>query len=191
MLRLADFILLFACVDPDKGMNGTGVFLIPGDLPGMSRGRAMDKLGLRALNQAEIFFDDVRVPKEFLIFPPSPMYKQILEGIVTSGNISIGTIALGCARAAYEEALAYAKQRRQGGKTIFEHQTIQMKLFKAFRNIEAARALIWKAVFARNIKYSAAARTFAAFPAVDRSYRFTSLIIKLIPKKEVRHDPAT
>lgn len=164
---LSDFILLFACVDPTQGMNGTGVFLIPGDLAGITRGRPMDKLGLRALNQAEIFFDDVEIPGEFLALPPSPMYSMVLENIVTGGNASVATIALGVARAAYEEALEYAKNRVQGGKPIIEHQLIAMKLFKAFRSIEAARALIWKAAFAQNIVYSAAARTFASDMAVE------------------------
>lgn len=164
---LADFILLFASVDPEQAMNGTGVFLIPGDLAGMSRGKPMDKLGLRALNQAEIFFDDVDVPGEFLVMPPSPAYPIILEQIVTGGNASVGTIALGIARAAYEEALDYAQRRVQGGKAIIEHQIVGMKLFKAFRSIEAARALIWKAAFAGNIAYSAAARTFASDMAVE------------------------
>lgn len=164
---LSDFILLFACIDPAQGMDGTGVFLIPGDLGGITRGRPMDKLGLRALNQAEIFFDDVEIPAEFLALPPSPMYSMVLENIVTGGNASVGTIALGVARAAYEEALEYAKNRVQGGKPIIEHQLVAMKLFKAFRSIEAARALIWKAAFAQNIVFSAAARTFASDMAVE------------------------
>ncbi len=163
---LADFILLFACVDPETGMNGTGVFLLPGDTPGVSRGRPMDKLGLRALNQAEIFFDGAEVPEEFLVMPPNPAYPFVLEQIVTHGNAAVGTIALGVARAAYEEALAYAKQRVQGGRAIIEHQTVGLKLFRAFRDIEAARALLWKAAFAENIAHSAAARTFASDMAV-------------------------
>lgn len=164
---LSDFILLFACVEPSRGMYGTGIFLIPGDLEGISRGRPMDKLGLRALNQAEIFFDDVEIPKDFMAVPPGPMYPTILEMIVTGGNASVGAIALGIARAAYEEALEYAKTRIQGGKPIVEHQLVAEKLFKAFRSIEAARALIWKAAFAQNIVFSAAARTFASDMALE------------------------
>lgn len=163
---LADFVLLFACVDPSQGMAGTGVFLLPGDTPGVTRGRPLDKLGLRALNQAEIFFDGAAVPGDFLVMPPNPAYGMVLEQIVTHGNASVGTIALGVARAAYEDALAYAKQRVQGGKPIIEHQTVRLKLFNAFREIEAARALIWKAAFAVNILHSAAARTFASDMAV-------------------------
>jgi alkylation response protein AidB-like acyl-CoA dehydrogenase len=141
---LSDSLLLMVAMEPEKGMLGTGVFLMPGDLPGMSRGKPLDKLGLRALNQAEIFFDEVVVPREFLLLPPSPAYQPMLERIVTGGNTSVGLIALGVARSAYEHGLAYAKKRRQGGKPIFEHQLIADKLFKAFRCIEASRALLWK-----------------------------------------------
>jgi alkylation response protein AidB-like acyl-CoA dehydrogenase len=141
---LSDALLLMVSMEPDKGMHGTGVFVIPGDLPGMSRGRPLDKVGLRALNQAEIFFDDVFVPQDFLLMPPGGAYQHMLERIVTGGNTSVGLLALGVARAAYEHGLAYAKQRRQGGKTIFEHQLVADKLFKAFRTVEASRALLWK-----------------------------------------------
>lgn len=141
---LSDALLLMVSVEPEKGMEGTGVFVIPGDLPGMSRGRPLDKLGLRALNQAEIFFDDVFVAREFLMLPPGPAYRPMLERMVTGGNTSVGLIALGVAREAYEHGLAYAKKRRQGGRAIFEHQLVADKLFRAFRTIEASRALLWK-----------------------------------------------
>ncbi len=141
---LANAYLLMVNVDPSQGMEGTATFAIPGDLPGISRGKPLNKLGLRALNQAEVFFDNVRIAPEFMVLPPGPMYKVMLERIVTGGNTAVGTIAVGVARAAYEEALAYAKQRVQGGRTIFEHDTVKMTLFNAYRHIEAARALLWK-----------------------------------------------
>jgi alkylation response protein AidB-like acyl-CoA dehydrogenase len=169
---LSDALLLMVSMEPEKGMHGTGVFVIPGDLPGMSRGKPLDKLGLRALNQAEIFFDDVFVPREFLLLPPGPAYEPMLERIVTGGNTSVGLIALGVARAAYEQGLAYAKQRRQGGRPIFEHQLIADKLFKAFRTLEAARGLLWKSSWLLNqgkghLPTAMAARTFASDGCVD------------------------
>lgn len=143
----ADIILLMATAKPEMGMEGTAVFLLPGDLPGISRGKPLNKLGMRALNQAEIFFDDVEVPEEFLLFDAGPAYPMLLEMIVTGGNTAVATLAVGVARAAYETALAYSKERVQGGKPIFEHQLIAMKLFDAFRDIEASRALIWKSAW--------------------------------------------
>ncbi|MCC7078459.1 MAG: acyl-CoA dehydrogenase family protein [Acidimicrobiia bacterium] len=143
----ADFILLMAAADADSDMSGTGVFLIPGDLDGISRGRPLDKLGLRALNQAEIYFDDVWVPDEMCIVPAGPMYRTLLEFIVTTGNTSVGLLAVGVARAAFEEALTHAKARAQGGRAIFEHQLVQMKLFDASRRLEASRLMLWKSAW--------------------------------------------
>lgn len=164
---LADFILLMAAVDADSDMAGTGVFLIPADLEGVSRGRPLDKVGLRALNQSEIFFDSVWVPDEMLIVPAGPMYRTILEFIVTSGNTSVGLLAVGVARAAYEAALAHAKERQQAGSAIFDHQLVRMKLFDAFRSIEAARLLLWKSAWCvsenrPDVRLAMAARTVAS-----------------------------
>jgi alkylation response protein AidB-like acyl-CoA dehydrogenase len=127
---------------------------------------------MRALNQAEVFFDDVRIAPEFLVLPPGPAYKIMIERIVTGGNTAVGTIAVGVARAAYEEALAHAKQRVQGGKVIFEHQAIKLKLFNAYRQIEAARALLWKSSWLGSIGQphlptAMAARTMATDMAIQ------------------------
>ncbi len=169
---LADSILLMVNQDGDHGMEGTATFAIPGNLPGISRGKPLDKLGLRALNQAEVFLDDVRIAPEFLMLPPGPAYKTLVERIVTGGNTAVGTLAVGVARAAYEEALCYAKQRVQGGKLIFEHQNVKLKLFNAYRQIEAARALLWKSswlisIGQPHIPTAMAARTLASDMAVQ------------------------
>lgn len=177
---LADFILLMAAIDSDTDMDGTGVFLIPGDLDGISRGRPLDKLGLRALNQSEIFFDSVWVPDEMLIVPAGPMYRTILEFIVTSGNTSVGLLAVGVARAAYEAALAHAKERRQAGGAIFDHQLVRMKLFDAFRSIEAARLLLWKSAWLvsenrPDLRLAMAARTVAS----EMAMRVTNEMVQI------------
>jgi alkylation response protein AidB-like acyl-CoA dehydrogenase len=169
---MADAFLLMLNMDPTQGMEGTATFAIPGDLPGITRGKPLNKLGLRALNQAEVFFDDVRVAPEFMVLPPGPAYKVLIERIVTGGNTAVGTIAVGVARAAYEEALAYARQRVQGGKVIFEHDTVKLKLFNAYRQIEAARALLWKSswlasVGTPHLPTAMAARTMASDMAMQ------------------------
>jgi len=169
---MADAFLLMANHDPSQGMEGTVTFAMPGDLTGITRGKPLDKLGLRALNQAEVFFDDVRVAADFAVLPPGPAYKMMIERIVTGGNTAVGTIAVGVARAAYEEALRYAKDRIQGGKAIFEHQTIKLMLFNAFRQIEAARALLWKSSWLissgkPHLPTAMAARTVASDMAVQ------------------------
>jgi alkylation response protein AidB-like acyl-CoA dehydrogenase len=169
---LADSFLLMVNVDGEQGMEGTATFAMPGNLTGISRGKPLDKLGLRALNQSEVFFDNVHVAPEFLMLPGGPAYKALVESIVTFGNTAVGTLAVGVARAAYEEALAHAKQRVQGGKIIFEHQIVKLKLFDAYRHIEAARALLWKSAWLISIGQphlptAMAARTLASDMAMQ------------------------
>ena len=169
---LADSFLLMVNLNGDQGMEGTATFAMPGNLPGISRGKPLNKLGLRALNQSEVFFDDVRVPPDFLVLPGGPAYKMLVERIVTAGNTAVGTLAVGVARAAYEEALAHAKQRVQGGRVIFEHQNVKLKLFNAYRLIEAARALLWKSSWListgqPHLPTAMAARTLASDMAME------------------------
>ncbi len=145
---LADSILLMAGCEGRDGKIAPAAFLIPGDLPGISRGSPLDKIGLRALNQAEIFFDDVEIEEEFLLVPPEGgRFGMVGEAIVTSGNTAVGALAVGVARAAFEAALDYARQRKQGGTEIVNHQLIKMKLFEAQRDLEAARLMIWKSAW--------------------------------------------
>jgi alkylation response protein AidB-like acyl-CoA dehydrogenase len=104
--------------------------------------------------------------------PPGPHYPMVIERIVTGGNTSVGLLALGVARAAYEHGLAYAKQRKQGGRPIIQHQLVADKLFKSFRAIEAARALLWKSHWLigerkGDLRVAMAARTFASDACMD------------------------
>jgi alkylation response protein AidB-like acyl-CoA dehydrogenase len=130
----------FLTIDPSMGMAGGGICLVPLDLPGVSRGKPLNKLGQRDLNQGEIFFEDVRVPAEFMISDPES-YESMTDLTLATANASMGTIHVGAARAAFEESLAYARERIQGGKPIAEHQLVRAKLFDMFMNIEAGRAL--------------------------------------------------
>jgi alkylation response protein AidB-like acyl-CoA dehydrogenase len=177
---LADALLLMVNLDPAQGMEGTITFAIPGDLPGITRGKPLNKLGLRALNQAEIFFDDVRIAPEFVMMPPGPMYKLMIERIVTGGNTAVGTLAVGVARAAYEAAMEHAKTRVQGGKPICSHDTVKLKLFDAYRQIEAARALLWKSSWLiasgkPHLPTAMAARTMAS----DMAMRVTADMVQI------------
>lgn len=144
---LADMLVAMICLDPDAGMEGTATFLIPADWPGITKGKPIDKVGLRALNQCDFTFDGVEIPKEFLLAPPGPGYRPLLETFVTPGNTAVGTLALGVARAAYETGLAYAKEREQGGHPIVGHQLVGKKLFDAFRAIEGARLMLQKSTW--------------------------------------------
>ncbi|MCZ7525653.1 MAG: acyl-CoA dehydrogenase family protein [Acidimicrobiia bacterium] len=161
---IATAAVLFCTIDSDKGFGHGGVALVPLDLPGVSKGKPLDKLGQRALNQGEIMFDDVRIPGSHMIVRPE-LYELVLEGILTMANQAMGSIFTGVARAAFELALDYAKNRVQGGKPIIEHQSVQSRLFKMFSQVEAARSLA-RRVAAFNagptpmVQYSIASKVF-------------------------------
>ncbi|MGB6837661.1 MAG: acyl-CoA dehydrogenase family protein [Dehalococcoidia bacterium] len=137
---IASHALAFVCIDPSKGMAGSGVAVVPLDLPGVSKGPPLNKLGQRALNQGEIFLDDVRIPKHYMLVEPA-LYPITINNILAIANAGMGAIFTGVARAAFEEALAYCKERVQGGKPICEHQAVQLKLFDMFIKVETARAI--------------------------------------------------
>src|SRR5208282_6535094 len=110
------------------------------NLPGVSKGKPLNKLGQRALNQGEIYFDNVRIPRSWML-TKSAGYELELERTLTFANSAMAAAFTGVARAAYEEALEYSKQRVQGGQPICEHQLVQKRLFEMFTKVEACRAL--------------------------------------------------
>jgi alkylation response protein AidB-like acyl-CoA dehydrogenase len=137
---IATHACTFLTIDASRGMDGGGVAVIPLNLPGVTKGPPLRKLGQRDLNQGEIFFDNVRIPKHYMLVEPET-YPAIIDNILAGANAGMSTTFTGLARAAFEEALAYTRQRRQGGKLICEHQLVQDRLFQMFRKVEAARAL--------------------------------------------------
>jgi alkylation response protein AidB-like acyl-CoA dehydrogenase len=137
---IANAAALFCAVDEGDGVQGVGGLVVDLDDPAVSRGRPLDKLGQRALNQGEIFFDGLRVPAEHLVVPP-PAYAVFGDAILSQANTGMGATFVGVAQAAFELARDYAKERVQGGVPIFRHQSVKSRLFEMFRKVEAARAL--------------------------------------------------
>ena len=128
-------------LDPSKGMEGQGLALIPLDLPGISRGKPLDKIGQRPLNQGSIIFEDARIPKDYMVITPeSGIMEGAGETILAGANGGMGVVFAGLAKAAFDEAFKYTRERIQGGVPIIEHQNIRLKLFKMFTMVEAARA---------------------------------------------------
>ncbi len=161
---IADVAALFCTIEPEQGFKGGGVAVVPLDLPGVSRGKPLDKLGQRALNQGEIFFDDVRIPAEYMVVG-APAYATIVEFVLATANAFMGTTFCGVARAALEHALAYAKERVQGGVAIIEHQSVKARLFRMFSQVEAARSLsrrvaIYNTTQPPQVQYSIASKVF-------------------------------
>lgn len=137
---IATHATLHVNIDPSRGMQGNGLAVVPLDLPGVTRGKPLDKIGQRALNQGEIFFEEVKIPKSYMVVDNPEMMQVVIKTILTSANGGMGQLFVGLAQAAYEEALAYARQRVQGGVPIFEHKNIKLQLFNMFIKVEAARA---------------------------------------------------
>ena len=179
---IADVLVIFANVDPTQGIRGSGAFIVPAHAPGVERGIAVDKLGLRVLNQAALFFEDVQIPEGNMIFPPGEGFPMLHQMIITVGSLAVGYLAVGLMRAAYDEALAYSKERVQWGKPIFEHQLVAKKLFDCYQTIEAARALLWKASwlaktrFPGDLKASLAGRIFATNNAVGHTAEMVQVL---------------
>jgi alkylation response protein AidB-like acyl-CoA dehydrogenase len=168
---IATVATLFCTIDPSQGFKGGGVALVPLGLPGVSRGAPLDKLGQRALNQGEIFFDDVRIPADYMVVG-TESYSAIVEIVLATANAHMGTTFVGVARAALEHALAYARERVQGGVPIFQHQNVKAKLFRMFSQVEAARSLARRVVLynATNpplVQYSIASKTFCTQTAFE------------------------
>ena len=162
---LATHAALYLTTEPRSGMAGGGIAFVPLNLPGVSKGKPLNKLGQRALNQGEIFFDNVRIPRSWML-TGADNYEHELDRTLTFANTSMAAAFTGVARAAYEEALEYSKQRIQGGKAICEHQLVQKHLFEMFTKVEACRALSRAAMIYNqtsptpSLEHAIAAKTF-------------------------------
>lgn len=168
----ASLALVFFGTDPSQGMAGGGIAVADLNHPGVTRGKPLEKIGQRDLPQGEIYFDDVRVPKD-RIFSLSDSYEQMTDLVLGAANAHMAIMCLGGARAAFEETLTYAKERVQGGKLLCEHQDVQRRLAEMFISIEAARQLsrnvmaynLWS--FPPNTTYSMASKIYCSRVAFD------------------------
>jgi alkylation response protein AidB-like acyl-CoA dehydrogenase len=138
---IANHAALWVTLDPNHAYEAGGIACIPLDRPGISRGAPLNKLGQRDLNQGEIFFDNVRIPKYMMIAEDPESFKMLSNAQLGLANSWMGLTFAGCAYAALEEALCYAQERVQGGKTIINHQAVKLRLFDMFASVEAARSL--------------------------------------------------
>jgi alkylation response protein AidB-like acyl-CoA dehydrogenase len=137
---IAATMSLFCRYDEGSGKPNRGAFLVPLNLPGIKKSRPIRKLGVRSLTDSEIYFDNVELPLSHLVCE-GEVYTQTLAGVLINANPGMAIFIVGLARHAFELALRYAKERTQGGRRIFDHQAVRLKLFEMYRKINAARAL--------------------------------------------------
>ena len=156
----------------EKGdSRGMSAFIIEKGTPGFSSGKKENKMGMRASETAELIFDNCRVPAENLIGKEGEGFIQSMK-ILDGGRISIGSLALGIAKGAYESALKYSKERVQFGKPISQFQAIGFKLADMATKIEAAELLLNQSAFLKNAgrnltRESAMAKLYASEIAVE------------------------
>ncbi|MBW2428546.1 MAG: acyl-CoA dehydrogenase family protein [Deltaproteobacteria bacterium] len=143
---IADYMSIFATVDPDSQHEGICAFLVERDWPGVSIGRKIPKLGQRGSNTVGINFKDVRVPKENVLAPPGEGFVLAMQTFSRT-RPAIGAFAVGTARSAMEFATDYAKKRRAFGTEIANFQAIQHKIAEMYQKVETSRLLVWKAAW--------------------------------------------
>ena len=149
---IAQYAALFCACERGNGPENVAL-IVPLDLPGVSRGKPLEKMGQRPLPQGEVFFDNVRLSTDWLIAPVE-RYQEVAYVQLTEANAGMSLMFTGLARAAFELALDYVHERKQGGVPIIRHQSVQSRLFHLFRKVEMSRALA-----RRNVEY-----TFSAMP---------------------------
>ena len=161
-----DVAIVMAVTDKAAGKKGISAFLVPTATPGYTVARVEDKMGQHASDTAQILFENCRVPAANRLGEEGQGLKIALGGL-EGGRIGIASQSVGMARAAFEAALKYSKERVAFGVPIFEHQAMQHKLAEMATQIEAARQLIWHAAALKDagqpcLKEAAMAKLFAS-----------------------------
>jgi alkylation response protein AidB-like acyl-CoA dehydrogenase len=157
---IANLHVVVASVDPALGSRGQASFVVPEGTKGIRMGQKFKKMGIRASHTAEVVLEDCRVPGSCLLGGKEKLDERLArarEGRSSSGQAAMATFeatrpavgaqALGIARAAYEYALDYAKERRQFGRAIIENQAIAFKLVDMKSRVDASRLLVWRAAW--------------------------------------------
>jgi alkylation response protein AidB-like acyl-CoA dehydrogenase len=192
---IANVHVVVASVYPDLGSRGQATFIIPSDTAGLSQGQKFKKHGIRASHTAEVVLDNVRLPEDMILGGREKFEKRIgraRSGVSTGGQAAmktfertrptVGAMAVGVARAAYEYALDYACQREQFGRRIGEFQAVAFKLAEMKSRIDAARMLVWRAGWmARNNKsFDSAEGSMAKLVASETAVYVTDEAIQIL-----------
>ncbi|MGB8435045.1 MAG: acyl-CoA dehydrogenase family protein [Burkholderiales bacterium] len=162
----AGVAVVFAVTDKGAGKKGIGGFVMPTDTPGFQVARVEHKLGQRSSDTAQIVLENCRVPEDHLLGRAGEGYRIALANL-EGGRIGIAAQAVGMARAAFEAAHEYARQRETFGKPIIEHQAVNFRLADMATRIEVARQMVWHAASLRDagrpcLKEASMAKLFAS-----------------------------
>lgn len=181
---IAEVCILYCAADTGNGPDPEHgcVLVFPLNLPGISRGKPLDKMGQRALNQGEIFFDNVTIPQKYLLAGPED-YMRAVYCIHTEANALMGATFAGLSQAAAHLALDYVHERKQGGVPIIQHQSVKTRLFHLFRKTEMARALTRRVLAfnndPENFEPSLCSAMFAKTTSTQTAFEVTSDALQL------------
>jgi alkylation response protein AidB-like acyl-CoA dehydrogenase len=161
-----DLAVVVATVDRQKGRHGIGLFLVEASNPGFRRGGKTPVMGVRGLGTGELVFENCFVPESAVLAPPGEGLKRALMSL-SSGRIGMAAQSVGIAQAAFEEAVAYARERRAFGQPISSLQAIQFMVADMSMNIEAARLMVRRAATLKDqgkplIREASEAKLFAS-----------------------------
>lgn len=164
--KYAQVAIVFAVTDKMAGKKGISCFLVPTDTPGYIVARIEEKMGQHASDTAQILFENCRVPAAALLGAEGDGYRIALSNL-EAGRIGIAAQSVGMARAAFEAAVKYAKERETFGTAIINHQAVSFRLADMATQIDAARLLVWRAATLKDagkpcLKEASMAKMFAS-----------------------------
>ena len=144
----ADTYIIMAMTDKSKGTRGISAFIVPKDAPGFSVGAKEKKMGIRGSSTTELIFEDCVIPKRYMLGKEGKGFSLAMKTL-DGGRIGIAAQALGLAQGAFDETVAYVKERKQFGRPIAKFQNTQFQLADMYARIQAARNLVYKAAIAK------------------------------------------
>jgi alkylation response protein AidB-like acyl-CoA dehydrogenase len=177
---IADLYVLFATVNPSLGHEGITAFIIERDTPGLSAGKKEKKMGMRACHTGDVILEDVRVPVENRLGEEGEGFHIAMKSFEHTRPV-VAACAVGVARAAYEYAMDYARQRVQFGKPIVTKQAIRFILADMATEIDAARLLTWRAAWMADQGLSCNIQaSMAKVYAADMAMRVTTDAVQVL-----------
>src|SRR5262249_13366567 len=145
---LADFFIIVATVNRVQGSEGIRTFVVERGARGLSLGAKLDLMGIRGFGTAPVFLDHCRIPLSNQLGGDEG-FRAVMHGLDGAGRLGAASMAVGLAQAAMDAAVRYALERTQFGQPIFDFQAVQFMLADMSAEIDAARALVWKAAWRR------------------------------------------
>ena len=149
--KIGGAAIIFAVTEPDLGKKGISAFLVPTDLPGFTVANVEDKLGQKSSDTCTLVFEDMAVTEDMLLGPLNQGYRVALANLET-GRIGIAAQSVGMAKAALDQATAYANERTSFGKPIIRHQAVGFRLADMATKLEAARLMVLNAASLKDRK---------------------------------------